>query len=89
MGAQPFLDQVFVLRFWREEADASDQGRWRVLIRNINTRQRDVVDDVQRAFAIVAGSLNAAVPDASPERSARKLTDSLCREPSPVEDSDE
>jgi hypothetical protein len=61
MGAhRPALDQVFILRFWREEADASDQGRWRVLVRNINTRRRDVVDDVQRAFAIVAGSLGQA-----------------------------
>jgi len=64
MGAQrPLLDQVFVLRFWREEADATEQGRWRVLIRNINTRRRDVVDDVQRAFAIVAGSLNEVVTE--------------------------
>jgi hypothetical protein len=54
------LDQVFILRFWRESADASDDGRWRVLVRNINTRRRDVVDDVQRAFAIVASNLNAA-----------------------------
>jgi len=62
MGAhRPSLDQVFILRFWREEADTSDQGHWRVMVRNINTRHRDVVDDVQRAFAIVAGSLNEAV----------------------------
>jgi len=58
---KPLLDQVFILRFWRETADASEQARWRVLIRNINTRRRDVVDDVQRAFAIVAANLNAAV----------------------------
>ena len=54
------LDQVFILRFWRESADTSEQGRWRVLVRNINTRRRDVVDDVQGAFAIVASNLNAA-----------------------------
>ena len=58
---KPLLDQVFILRFWRETADASEQARWRVLVRNINTRRRDVVDDVQRAFAIVASNLNAAV----------------------------
>jgi hypothetical protein len=56
---KPLLDQVFILRFWRETADASDQARWRVLVRNINTRRRDVVDDMQRAFAIVASNLNA------------------------------
>lgn len=58
---RPLLDQVFILRFWRESADASEHDRWRVLVRNINTRRRDVVDDVQRAFAIVASNLNAAV----------------------------
>jgi len=57
---RPLLDQVFILRFWRESADTSEQGRWRVLVRNINTRRRDVVDDVQGAFAIVASNLNAA-----------------------------
>ena len=74
MGAhRPSLDQVFILRFWREEADASDQGRWRVLVRNINTRRRDVVDDVQRAFAIVAGSLNETRGDQGPERMADEI----------------
>ena len=57
---RPLPDQVFILRFWRESADASQDARWRVLVRNINTRRRDVVDDVQRAFAIVASNLNAA-----------------------------
>jgi hypothetical protein len=57
---QPLLDQVFILRFWRETAGASGEGRWRVLVRNINTRRRDVVDDVQRAFAIVTANLNVA-----------------------------
>jgi hypothetical protein len=67
---RPSLDQVFILRFWRE--DAGDQGRWRVLIRNINTRRRDVVDDVQRAFAIVAANLNQAVTE---EMSASAVDD--------------
>jgi hypothetical protein len=40
-----------------------------VLVRNINTRRRDVVDDVQRAFAIVASNLNAAAGEYDgPER---------------------
>jgi len=63
------LDQVFILRFWRESADASEQARWRVVVRNINTRRRDVVDDVQRAFAIVASNLDAAAGEHDgPER---------------------
>ncbi len=57
---RPPLDQVFILRFWRESADAREHARWRVQVRNINTRRRDVVDDVQHAFAIVASNLNAA-----------------------------
>jgi hypothetical protein len=66
---RPLLDQVFILRFWRESADAGEHARWRVLVRNINTRRRDVVDDVQRAFAIVASNLNAAAGDHDgPER---------------------
>lgn len=67
---RPLLDQVFILRFWRESADVREHDRWRVLVRNINTRRRDVVDDVQRAFAIVASNLNdAVVEDDGPERS--------------------
>ena len=57
---RPLLDQVFILRFWKEAGDADEHARWRVLVRNINTRRRDVVDDVQRAFAIVAANLNEA-----------------------------
>jgi hypothetical protein len=66
---RPLLDQVFILRFWRESADAGEHARWRVLVRNVNTRRRDVVDDVQRAFAIVASNLNAAAGERDePER---------------------
>ena len=68
---RPLLDQVFILRFWRESADAGEHARWRVLVRNINTRRRDVVDDVQRAFAIVASNLNAAAG----EHEGRELLD--------------
>lgn len=64
---QPLSDQVFILRFWRETAGGSGEGRWRVLVRNINTRRRDVVDDVQCAFAIVAANLNVAA-EANDER---------------------
>lgn len=65
---RPLPDQVFILRFWRESADASEDARWRVLVRNINTRRRDVVDDVQRAFAIVASNLNAAAGEHEGQR---------------------
>jgi hypothetical protein len=65
---RPLLDQVFILRFWKEAVDANEQDRWRVLVRNINTRRRDVVDDVQCAFAIVASNLNAVVEIEDPAR---------------------
>jgi hypothetical protein len=66
---RPLLDQVFILRFWREAAGTDEHARWRVMVRNINTRRRDVVDDVQRAFAIVASNLNAAAGEHDgPER---------------------
>lgn len=67
-----WLDQVFILRFWREDAGAGEQGHWRVLVRNINSQRGEVVDDVQRAFAVVASSLNAAVDGEMP---ADPLTD--------------
>jgi hypothetical protein len=60
---RPLLDQVFILRFWKEAVDADEHAGWRVLVRNINTRRRDVVDDVQRAFAIVVSNLNAATAE--------------------------
>jgi hypothetical protein len=67
---RPLLDQVFILRFGRESAVASEHARWRVQVRNINTRRRDVVDDVQRAFAIVTSNLDAAAGEHDrPDRS--------------------
>ncbi|HZR85962.1 MAG TPA: hypothetical protein VFB02_04115 [Bradyrhizobium sp.] len=63
---------MFILRFWREEADVADHARWRVLIRNINTRRFDVVDDVQRAFAVITSSLNTTKRDDGPRE---RLTD--------------
>jgi hypothetical protein len=70
-------DQVFILRFWRESTDVVEENTgWRILIRNINTRRRDVVDDVQRAFAIVAANLSAAIVEHDkPKRSAVESTE--------------
>jgi hypothetical protein len=56
----PIADQVFILRFWKEETEQSERTQWRVQVQNINTRRRQVVDDVDRAFAIVTDRLNAA-----------------------------
>ena len=54
---RPIPDQVFILRFWREETGAAEQGCWRVSVRNINTRRCDVVDSAAHAFAILTASL--------------------------------
>lgn len=59
----PTADQVFILRFWREEVGAEQKPQWRVQVRNVNTRRRHIVDDVDRAFAIVTDRLNAASDD--------------------------
>jgi hypothetical protein len=65
----PTADQVFILRFWKEEAGAERKSQWRVQVQNVNTRRRHVVDDVDRAFAIVADRLNAAGEDDAGETS--------------------
>jgi hypothetical protein len=74
---RPLLDQVFILRFWKEAIDADGDARWRVLVRNINTRRRVVVDDVQGAFAIVSANLSAASDEGEElERLSDELTKS-------------
>lgn len=59
-------DEVFILRFWLEEADMQERMRWRAQVRSVNTRQRQVTNDVDSAFALVAERLRAALP-AEPE----------------------
>jgi hypothetical protein len=59
----PTTDQVFILRFWKEEGGADRKLKWRVQVQNVNTRRRQVVDDVDRAFALVTARLIAASDD--------------------------
>ena len=59
----PTADQVFILRFWKEEAEDDQQTQWRVQVQNVNTRRRQVVDDIDRAFAIVMDRLKAVGED--------------------------
>jgi hypothetical protein len=59
-------DEVFILRFWLEEADMQEQLRWRAQIRNVNTRQLQITNDIDSAFALIASRLRAALP-AEPE----------------------
>lgn len=54
-------DEVFILRFWLEEAGREDELRWRAQVKNINTRQRQIADDVDSAFVLIANRLRAAL----------------------------
>jgi hypothetical protein len=53
-------DQVFIIRFWREDAGPGQQFRWRAQIRNVTTRQKLMVDDVETALALVRAKLEEA-----------------------------
>ncbi len=61
-------DEVFILRFWLEEADAHDQLRWRAQVKNINTRQRQTANDINSAFVLIANRLRAALLAESGEK---------------------
>jgi len=61
-------DEVFILRFWLEEAGAHDEVRWRAQVRNVNTRQRQIADDVDSAFDLIADRLRAALSAESEEK---------------------
>jgi hypothetical protein len=65
-------DEVFILRFWLEEADVQEHMRWRAQVRSVNTRQRQVTDDVDSAFALIAERLRAALPAESEEKEPSK-----------------
>ncbi len=60
-------DEVFILRFWLEEAGMPDQVRWRAQVKNINTRQRHIANDIDSAFVVIANRLRAALSAESEE----------------------
>jgi hypothetical protein len=53
-------DEVFVVRFWREQQDSGHEFRWRVQVRSVTPRDRQVVDSVEAAFALIRARLEAA-----------------------------
>ncbi len=61
-------DEVFILRFWLEEADVHDDLRWRAQVRSVNTRQRQITDDIDSAFELIADRLRAALSAESKEK---------------------
>jgi hypothetical protein len=65
-------DEVFILRFWLEEADMHEHLRWRAQVRSVNTRQRQITDDIDTAFALIADRLRAALSAESGEKERPK-----------------
>ena len=61
-------DEVFILRFWLEEAGVDDQVRWRAQVKHINTRQRQIADDIDSAFVLISNRLRAALATESGEK---------------------
>jgi hypothetical protein len=52
-------DEVFILRFWREQEDHGQEFRWRAQVRNVNTRERHAADDLDAAMALISTKLQA------------------------------
>jgi hypothetical protein len=61
------VDQVFVLRCWREthDCDQADAG-WRVKISHVNSRRRLHAQGLDRAFEVVRSALETSL-DNQPE----------------------
>jgi hypothetical protein len=53
-------DEVFVVRFWREQQDSGQEFRWRVQVRSVTGRDRYIADSVEAAFALIKARLEAA-----------------------------
>ena len=65
-------DEVFILRFWLEEAGMQEHLRWRAQVRSVNTRQRQIADDIDSAFALIATRLRAALSAEPAEKEGPK-----------------
>jgi hypothetical protein len=53
-------DEVFVVRFWREEQNSTDEFRWRAQVRSVTNRDRHVADSVEAVFALIRARLEVA-----------------------------
>jgi len=65
-------DEVFILRFWLEEADMHEHLQWRAQVRSVNTRQRQITDDIDSAFALIADRLRVALSTETEEKERQK-----------------
>jgi hypothetical protein len=53
-------DEVFILRFWREQDGLAQEFRWRGQIRSVSTRERHTADGADAAFALIKARLQVA-----------------------------
>ena len=53
-------DEVFVVRFWREEQNSESEFRWRAQVRSVTGRDRHVADGVEAVFALIRARLEVA-----------------------------
>ena len=53
-------DEVFVVRFWREEQNSEGEFRWRAQVRSVTDRNRHIADSVEAAFALIRARLEVA-----------------------------
>jgi hypothetical protein len=53
-------DEVFVVRFWREQQDSDHEFRWRVQVRSVTGRDRHIANSVEAAFALIRARLEVA-----------------------------
>jgi hypothetical protein len=56
-------DEVFVVRFWREQENIEHEFRWRAQVRSVTARDRHVADSVEAAFALIRARLNASAAE--------------------------
>jgi hypothetical protein len=54
------IDQVFIMRFWREAGfdDPNDPRRWRARISHVNTGEHFHAEDMEKAFLKIDSVLN-------------------------------
>jgi hypothetical protein len=53
-------DEVFVVRFWREQQNTEQDFRWRAQVRSVTGRDRHVADSVEAVFALIRARLELA-----------------------------
>jgi hypothetical protein len=53
-------DEVFVVRFWREQQNSADDFRWRAQVRSVTGRDHRIADSVEAVFALIRARLEKA-----------------------------